>query len=259
MGYTVSSSEKRLDEMVSIAALIYRSPGYADSLWRSLVETVPGLGRSIEFFFLANNATDQLLEHLQAKKYPHRVRREPIGRIPAEIQPLPYMIDVYRGWNEAIRHAAGKLVVLLNSDHVFTAHWLDSLLAVWKEDIAVSPLMVEPGPEHFRDSVNGTGSLICDCGHHPSTFDRARFERFAESATKDALTDGGVFMPVLISRAALLKVGLYPEGNIRSTDACGCPGDQVLFGRLQSIGVRHVTCHRAICYHFMEGEMREGH
>ena len=57
--------------MISIASLIYRSTRYADAVWNSAHAHTPHLsdGRA-RFFFVANDATEEVISHLEEKKYP---------------------------------------------------------------------------------------------------------------------------------------------------------------------------------------------
>ena len=54
---------------VSIASLIYRSPYYADEVYKSILQHTPLLERDdYEFFFVANDATEAVLSHLKMNK-----------------------------------------------------------------------------------------------------------------------------------------------------------------------------------------------
>ena len=58
--------------MISIISLIYKSKTYADSVWESAWANTRELQTGdAEFLFIANNATDEVLDHLKKEKYPH--------------------------------------------------------------------------------------------------------------------------------------------------------------------------------------------
>lgn len=245
--------------LISIFSLIYKSTAYADSLWEEIQRIDTDGQPPFEFFFLANNATDEVLDHLMARKYPHAVRRSPklrdIDCRDLGLDQRAYMHDVYSGWNAAIRAATGDILVPVNSDHKFMDGWLAQLYSRWNETVALSPLTIEPGNDKgFCFSANATPATRKDCGRSPSAFDRAGFEAEARKITTTKmplLTPGGVYMPVMVSRSAMLRAGMYPCGNPNKTY-----GDRVLFDRLEMLGIKHLTTWSTACYHFQEGEMR---
>jgi len=51
---------------ISISSLIFKSPVYADSVWESVHKFTPELHNGeAEFFFIANDPTYELIEHLK--------------------------------------------------------------------------------------------------------------------------------------------------------------------------------------------------
>jgi len=248
--------------MISIFALIYKSVTFLESVYDSIQETVNL--KEVEFFFLANNATDEVLDHLNRHGLPHYVRKEPImskaEREAAGVDTaLDYISDVYLGWNEAFRRATGEVAIPVNSDHVFAPGWLDALMGQWRPGLAVSPVMFEPRVDHFPDRINGTGSIVVDCGSTPRRFDHKAFHSAIRGrCERGKVTAGGVYMPCAIHRQAAIDAGLYPPGNVkRPNRPVGFPGDQVFFERLRNVGIEHQTCWTSFCYHFMEGEMKD--
>lgn len=251
--------------MISIFALIYRSTAYADSLMDSLLATTPELDDgTAEFFFLANNATPKVINHLRRKKYPFRSRTGVIPKTsPPEIHrcdQYDYIIDVYKGWNAGIENAAGDVIVPVNSDHVFAPGWLTELMKVWTPGKVVSPVMMEPNEIRFSKK-NGTGSLHCEAGRHPKEFDLDLFRSKCQEHSSSQRTKGGVYMPCMMLKQAVIDMGMFAPGNLVCSKgifvASGYPADMDLFAKLQKAGIDHETCWKSFCYHFMEGEMRE--
>ena len=141
-------------------------------------------------------------------------------------------------------------VVLVNSDHRFAPGWLERLSKSWRSDLAVSCGTIERGHEtlgHFP------GTVVANCGSSPSSFDADRFAREAAKLESRGVSAGGVYMPPMVSRDALLRAGLYPRGNPAPLEY----GDRVLFRKLAGLGVKHVTDWGSMCYHFQQGEMEE--
>lgn len=245
--------------MISIISLIYKSKVYADSVWDSVhLNTKELLTGDAEFFFIANNASNEVLNHLDGKEYSytsyytHPITEEDLAK--KGYDSPAYLHHVYKAWNFAI-HQAGEIVVLVNSDHCFSPGWLTALLSQWDPSLALAPLTFEPGNPKlgtFGASINGTGSLKADFGRHPDNFDMLGFEAKAKKIAKENITLGGVYMPIIMSREKCLEAGLYPEGNPK-----GGYGDRVFFEKLRKIGVGHRTYHGSVVYHFQEGEMSE--
>lgn len=243
--------------MISIFSLIYRSPVYADALYESLMATTPELhdGRA-EFYFVACCPTGEVLAHLRDKEYRYILygSDEMTDEELAErgFDPPDYLRRVYAAMNDGIRHAK-DVVVIISSDHVFTDGWLTALSEKWTPEMALSSLTIEPGifMPAFPASLNGTGAVHHRLGLDPRKIDGAELEDFARSIRESMLTDGGAHQPVMISKEACVKAGLYPEGN--PTGTCG---DRVFFRTLFDQGVRHMTWHESVVYHIGEGEMR---
>lgn len=250
--------------MISIVSLIYRSTRYADSIHQSLFANTEELNDNrAEFFFVANDASDEVISHLNAHNYPY-VKNENPPRTEDELFAMgygkpAYIHRVYRGWNRAILEAPGDIVVLVNSDHKFSPGWLTSLLELWHPSVALAPLTIEPGPHVFPARLNGTGAAVGNCGHTLDTFDEQKFIQLSNRLRSQKQTRGGVYQPIVLSRKQVIAAGLFPAGNIAgsSFDDVVDFGDRVLFRRLAEIGVEHYTWHGSVVYHFNEGEMRE--
>jgi len=246
--------------MISIASLIYKSKRFADAVYESIMEFTPLIHEGkAEFFFVANDASEDVIEHLAAKGYKYFINNNP--RLTEQelfargIGWPEYIHRVYRGWNEAIRNAQ-DVVVLVNSDNLFSPNWLENLLKYLTPTRIVCSQLVER--RHPKYGVI-YGAIHGEFGHHPDSFKKAEFLEFCKKVAKPGLRMGGVYMPCMFYKDAALKAGLYPEGNI-----CGETfyrivryGDQDFFLRLAKIGVHHVTALDSIVYHFKEGEMEE--
>ena len=247
--------------MISIAALIYRSPAYADALHGALHRHTPHLadGRA-EFFFVANDPTDALVAHLQLRGYRFFENRNAV--LSAEelrargFAGPEYIRRVYQGWNVAIGRARGDKIVLINSDMMVAPHWLDALELGAADDTVISSQIVER--HHERHGVNPL-AIHGEFGRHPGEFDEAGFiERIRPLGPgKAGLARGGVYMPTMFRREHLDAVGLFPEGNLLTPTGRVRYGDEDLFARLAAYGVRHETALGSMAYHFKEGEMDE--
>ncbi len=247
---------------VSIASLIYKSKRYADWVHESIHEFTPQLKRGeAEFYFIANDPTEDLVQHLQSKGYKHYVNHNP-AKTEDELFKMgygspAYMFRVYRGYNKAIENAAGNVVVLVNSDNYFSPDWLENLLKYLSLKTIVCSKLVEcinPKYGHVFPSA-----YHCEFGSHPDNFDKETFLRFSELAKMTGLQIGGAYMPCAFYKSLAVRVGLYPEGNVAGSSFLDvvATGDEMFFRKLRKVGVKHVTAMDSIVYHCKEGEMDE--
>lgn len=244
---------------ITIVALIYRSPVWAESVYSSLIRHTPHLsdGRA-NFFFVANDPTPDLLHFLQQNEYPHYVnvnpRRTDAELFQAGIAKPEYIHRVYRGWNYAIRMADGEIVVTVSSDMFFSPCWLDALLKYSHPTRIVSSQLVE---RHHPKHGIIPGAIRGEFGDYPTNFDEIGFLGFASMVMQRRCDYGGTYGPCLFYKEMALRAGLYPEGNLAgsSFNEVRRYGDQEFIRRLAEIGVEHVTAKDSIVYHTKEGEM----
>ena len=243
---------------VSIVSLIYQSARLADWVHESVHTFTPMIARGeAEFFFVANDPTPGLLEHLRKRGYQHIVnvnRRYADDELFALGYGAPeYIGRVYRGYNEGIRAAAGDYVVLINSDNAFSPDWLENLLKYSDRTHVICSTLVER--DHPVFSVF-PGAIHGEFGDSPDTYDEAAFLAFAKRIRKTGLQAGGAYMPALFHRDIAIEAGLYPSGNIAGMrfDDVAKYGDEAFFEVLKSMGVDHYTALDSISYHLKEGE-----
>lgn len=253
---------------VSIAALIYKSPLYADFVYDQVHKYTPMIKTgNADFFFVANDASDEVIQHLTKMNYPF-IKHDNIKYSEEELfkQGIAwpeYIHRVYRAWNRCILESKHDYVCLVNSDNAFSPNWLENLLKYANENTAVSSLLIERGHEvigHFPAELNGTGSIVYDCGKTPITYNENMFLNFISQNNANfngKITTGGVYMPILFNKQKALDIGLYPEGNIagNSFNDVIDYGDRVFMRKLKEIGVDHITSWESISYHFQQGEM----
>jgi cellulose synthase/poly-beta-1,6-N-acetylglucosamine synthase-like glycosyltransferase len=217
-----------------------------------------------EFFFVANNPTEEVVSHLKDKRYPFLVHDTPTPTDEELFQQgfayPAYLHGVYRSYNMAINAARGKIVVLVNSDHVFAPGWLGALLEELKPNRIVSCACVEPWGV-FRDSEFGTPAILADFGRSLEAFDERAFFAFAEeyAARGYGISMGGEKMPCAFYKSAALDAGLYPEGNLAGATFKDIAdfGDRRFFRKLRANKVFHYTVWSSLVYHFKEGELRK--
>lgn len=243
---------------VSIVSLIYQSMRLADWVHDSVHKFTPMIARGeAEFFFVANDATAEVVHHLRERNYPYIVnvnRKYSDTELFALGYAMPeYIGRVYRGYNEGIRHARGEYVALVNSDNYFSPDWLENLLKYSDPSRVIACKLVEryhPTFSVFPGARHGEfGATVDD-------FDEKGFLEFVSQNKKLGLEIGGAYMPALYHREVALEAGLFPAGNVAggSFEEVAKFGDQAFFEDLAALGVSHYTSLDSISYHLKEGE-----
>lgn len=211
-----------------------------------------------EFFFVANDATQDVLEYLKCNRIPHYEYNNT-----EEQRKEWYINNVYRAYNYGIKKAKGDYVVLLNSDMTFSENWYESLFLGLNKSNCVCSRLVESG--RYRSGLYGIES---DFGMTPETYNEVGFNNYAKEISENKVMDSGLYMPLLARKQDLMQIGLYPEGNIvpgsniynpmYATIGSACiPGDKVLMSKLLDIGIKHQTVFNSIVYHFQAGELSD--
>ena len=157
-----------------------------------------------------------------------------------------YLSRVYRCWNYCVESSTAEYVCLVNSDMVFSPGWLEALERRLDGRTLPCSRLVEPG---FIKP--GQHAIEIDLGRDPRVFPWDAWRRLASDLSEPVSEPGGLFMPCVIHRETLLRVGGYPEGNVDARS-----GDAILFDKMAEAGFHHVTCFDSLVYHMQEGEMR---
>jgi dTDP-4-dehydrorhamnose reductase len=244
---------------VSIVSLIYQSTDFAEFVYNSIMKYTPEIEQGeAEFFFVANDATDEVINFLKEKNYPHYVSNNPhyseselFERGYARPE---YISRVYMGYNYGIKMCKNPLVVLINSDMAFSPNWLSNLKAKLTENTVVSPVVMQPA--WFLNPRNGIKGIKQSFGATIRSFNEKNFLKTVEKMSEDSVSEGVQFMPMLMYKEHAEKVGYYPEGNLHggSYDKVRMPGDAFFYDKLQGIGVKHVRVNNSFVYHLNEGE-----
>lgn len=250
--------------MITIVCLIYKSTKYAKAVYENLHKYTPMLKTGdAELLFVANDATDDVLNFLEENGYNYIENNNPIYTDEELLErgyyPPEYIGRVYRGYNEGIKAAKGDVVVLINSDNLFAPNWLENLYK-WldKEPQVVCSRLVERS-----HPVHGTFCMALhnDFGSHPDNFDEVGFVNYAKQVMKehkDEYVWGGAYMPSMFYKEYIERAGYFPEGNLTPLDLNMMSGDKKLFEILWNTHkIRQITACDSISYHFKEGERDE--
>ena len=263
LGAAKSSEYRRRNTkpLVTLISLIYCSIEWLEFEYAELLKVAKYFSEgSVEILFVANNPTPDVLSFLKENKIPHVI---------ADTQRSPdewFINYVYRGYNEGVKAARGEYVFLTNSDMAYASGCLQSLLREATPNRLLTSRLVELGRLQ-----TGKYGIEKDFGSIPVRFRRRQFESYASEISNPQQAEGGLFMPLLVSRKTFLDLGSYPEGNLApdslnayldtgqvSTYALpgeDCiPGDTAFFQRAERAGIKHHTLFDSISYHFQAGE-----
>lgn len=243
---------------ISIICLIYKSIELMDAVYKSAWKYTPMLRNGeAEFLFVANDATDQVIAHLEEKKYNYIINENKHFSEDELFQMgygIPeYMNRVYKGYNQGILHAKGERIVLINSDNFFSPDWLENLLKYSTFKNVVTSQLVERRHEKFGVFPGAIEKYFGDCIEN---FNEDDFVKFSFEVRKTGLKQNGAYMPALMWRDIALYAGLYPEGNIagETKEQIVRFGDEYFYDKLKEMGIEHYTSLDSIVYHLKEGE-----
>lgn len=261
---SAKSSELRRNTakpIVTLISLIYCSTEWLEFQYAELLKVARYFSEgSIEILFVANNPTENVLSFLQENLIPHVVAK-------TQESPDEWFINyVYRGYNEGVKVARGEYVFLTNSDMAYAPGCLQSLLREAAPNRLLTSRLVELGRLQ-----TGQYGIEKDFGVVPARFRRRQFESYASTIRNPKQMEGGLFMPLLVSKETFLELGGYPEGNL-SLDSLNnyldtgvvntyalpgeecVPGDTAFFQRARLCRVEHHTLFDSVSYHFQAGE-----
>jgi len=223
--------------------LVYKSVAWARFVYDQVLKYTD-LSNG-EFFFVANDPTEDVLEFLRTNYVPHVTFYNPVPP-----QTEWYINRVYRAYNFGGAKANGDILVFINSDMAFCPGWLDYLWNAYDGANCVSSRLVESGK-----MPSGQYGIEKSFGPDLGSYREEEFLRFAKALARPKIADGGLFMPLLIRRDHFLEVGGYPEGNVvpgsdlfhpaisKEGEPC-LSGDSVLMKKLATRGIRHQTAVR---------------
>lgn len=246
-------------EKITIISLIYRSCEFAKSLYESLLKHTPELHNGeAEFYFIANDATEEVLKYLVDNNYPHIICN---NHHYTEVELFnkgyafpEYINRVYAGYNFGIKQATNPIVVLINSDNFFSPNWLTNLKKRVTYTLAVSSRIIQP--TYFKNPRNGSFCEIYQFGDTIRTFNEEEFLKAVQELSNDSISVGNVFMPIMLYKSTIEMAKYYPEGNLHagSYNDIRVTGDVEFFNILESMGVTHIRSNDSIVYHLNIGE-----
>jgi glycosyltransferase involved in cell wall biosynthesis/predicted O-methyltransferase YrrM len=253
LAYVGEYFEEVFKPKFSIICLIYKNVKWLKFVYEQVLKYTDMNLK--EFYFIANDATPEVLGYLREHKIPHYEFNNTI-----EQRSEWYVNNVYRAYNFGASKARGDFLVFINSDMAFTPGWLDNLWKAYKGSNCICSRLVESGK-----LPSGLYGIEKDLGHTCDAYREEEFQNLAVSISEPRLKERGLFMPLLIRKEHFEMVGGYPEGQViigsdiydpviaKRGDPC-ISGDTVLMQKLKARGINHQIAFDSVVYHFQWGE-----
>ncbi len=240
----------------SIVCLIYKDIRWLQFVYDQVLKYTD-LSQS-EFFFVANDATQEVKQYLKDNLIPHYIYENS-----EEQRKEHYINNVYRAYNYGAKVAKGHFVVFINSDMAFSPDWLINLHNKYNGNNCVASRLVESGR-----LASGLHGIEKNFGYDFDNYKEHDFLSYVQVCSEPKAVNSGLFMPLMIKRDHFWSVNGYPEGNIVEGSDIDkpiiakpgdilIPGDVVLMSKLKNKGITHQTSFDSIVYHFQEGEKRQ--
>jgi len=212
-----------------------------------------------EFFFIANDATEEVLNFLKEKNYPHYIKNNPHytdqERFEKGFAGPEYCGRVYMGYNYGIQIAKNPIVCWINSDNKFSPDWLPNLRKRLNGGTIVSPRLIQP-VDRFRNPINRSRCEMMNFGRGLRDYNEPAFLQRVRSIKTNTVGQGNAFFPAMVYKENVEKAGYFPEGNLHAGryEQISYTGDTFFYKTLAKLGVSHITSNDSIVYHFNEGE-----
>ena len=245
---------------ISIISLIYQSTAYAQSVYENVMRHTPEIAAGeAEFFFVANDATDEVLNFLEDKDYPHYMNNNP-HYTDAEKFAMGYAYPeyagrVYMGYNFGIRAASNPIIMWINSDNRFSPNWLSNLKRRLTPFLIVSPRIIQPDTT-FPNPINHTTCEVMNFGKGVNSFKEEAFLAKVKQISRDDVSVGNAFFPAMVYKKNIEAIGYFKEGNLHAGHYMNIleTGDTHFYNQLAEMGIKHITVNDSIVYHFNQGE-----
>jgi len=220
---------------ISVVIPSYRNPAYLDLCLQTAFEN-------------QDNSDNQIIVVLDgfAEESAHVIEKYP----GLNVMELPENKGQTYAHNHGVIAAEHEWVILLNDDNVFSKHFDSLLLRFMKDNHVISPNQVEPVPSIFKSFH------IQDFGCNPETFERIRFEEYANTIAVDFFnspnTNDGSTWPLFIQKKNYMMLGgidpYFPSPSVADWD---------FFRRCELAGLVLQRAPYPLFYHFAGASTRK--
>ena len=241
----------KMSKSIEIVSLVFKSKDYLNFIYNQLKKECNKVdGWDVGIRIVANDATEEILEHLKTLDIPYTVYND--------TSPNDYYLNrVYRCYNHAVITSKYDNVCLVNSDMAFSDNWLSNLLKHHDGNNIPCSRLIESGK-----MPSGLHGVSNDFGMTPLTFRDSDFDEYVKIIQQPFVHDNGLYMPCVFERDRFVESGMYPEGNIyvdgigKSNSGFVMSGDKYYFEEvlLKKYNMKHITIFNSIVYHIQEGE-----
>jgi len=255
------SGKKQMKKNIELVCLIFKSKKYLNFIYNQLnSDLCRSKDWDVSYRIVANDPTPEIEITLTEMQIPHTIYRD---KSPNDF----YLNRVYRCWNFGATSSKYDNICFVNSDMGFSPNWLDNLLKYHDGINIPCSRLVESGRINVATERHG---IPKNFGMTPESFNRAEFEKYTKTISKDEIKPWGLLMPCVFEKQRFIEAGLYPPGNVFKIDGIKYagypndrpvykPGDVYFFEDIleKKYGMKHVTVMNSIVYHVQEGEKSE--
>lgn len=240
----------------SIICLIYKSNEWLDFVYEQVIKYTNF--DDTEFFFIANNASDEVKQHLKDNYIPHYNYKST-----KQQESEWYINNVYRWYNFWAEKAKWEFLIFINSDMAFSPNWLENLVSKYNWKNCIASRLIESWRfftwKHWLEK-NFWNEFF--------NYKEKEFINFIEEyKEKNIEKDWWLYMPLLINKKDFFDVWKYPEWNIKEWSDLYNPiiakkdekrsftWDEALIEKLRIKWIEHITSFDSIVYHFQAWEL----
>jgi len=240
----------------SIVCLIYKSNEWLDFVYNQVIKYTDF--EDTEFFFIANNATDEVKEYLKNNYIPHYVYDSN-----EEQKSEWYINNVYRWYNYWAEMAKWEFLIFINSDMTFSPNWLENLISKYNWKNCIASRLIESWKfsswKYWLEKNFWTEFF---------NYEEEKFINYSNSFKENWICKNWwLYMPLFINKKDFFDVWAYPEWNILEWSDINKPiiakkwekisftWDEALIEKLRINWIEHMTSFDSIIYHFQAWEL----
>jgi len=240
----------------SIICLIYKSNEWLDFVYNQVIKYTNFT--NTEFFFIANDASDDVKNYLKNNYIPHH-----IFETNKEQKTEWYINNVYRWYNYWVQKAKWEYLIFINSDMAFSPDWLENLISKYDWKNCVASRLIESGRflswKYWLEKNFWTEFF---------NYEEEKFINYSKLFKEDWISKKWwLYMPLFINKEDFINVWMYPEWNVLEWSDLDSPiiakkwekisftWDEALIEKLRLNWINHVTSFDSIVYHFQAWEL----
>lgn len=240
----------------SVICLIYKSNEWLDFVYNQVIKHTDF--QETEFFFIANNATNEVKDYLKNNYIPHYIYDSN-----EEQKSEWYINNVYRWYNYWAKMAKWEYLIFINSDMAFSPNWLENLASKYNWNNCIASRLIES----WR-FFSWKYWLEKDFWTEFYNYNEDDFLNYVKIYKEDWVKkEWWLYMPLFINKKDFIDVWLYPEWNMlewsdlynpiiaKKWEKIAFTWDEALIEKLRIKWINHETSFDSIVYHFQAWEL----